>query len=845
MADSSNQVALRYPVFDLWFFTEKDDFHITYSTKTGENGVDSNFMGESVTNLVTKNAMEDDSAVFSFSLSGDVYWDRILNANDAVVLRINPDENGEDPQNPVLLVGMISEVQLESNYSDNQKSYRIIGQNFAKALINFEIGVIQEVNVNLTDIGWLPDSDGDGGIMMSKTDASDFVHDILERFKDYIKYQFAGERGITDFLDWSNLDSWKDDESLSDPTPFINFEGSLKQLIDDAAAKPFNEVFFESTEDGKCEMIMRRTPFDEEDWNNLPTYTVTSDDVISESVSINDTEAYTVYNVSADNLLDLNSLDLGVFPRYFPQMVDRYGYKKLEVSNRYLGGDQGAGDNEDNDGEDPDEDNDDDGDDTDTETQSYGSVSTYADNMKQSTFDKVYDKAMGKLKDSSKLKIRLMKAQFTGMISSIDKRITITEAQKVVDTYLKDGKVTKENFAKITGINVKNAGDGSGGSKKKKSGGQKNKKPAYNDVRSHLNNNRTSDYEQLTNSLLKEFDVDKDQANAIAHEFIDEGELTKDRFDTLMESKDTEKENASSADSKKLKEFAERLANWYIENPNFYSGDITVKGSPDFRLGGRLIVKDKQNDETWEYYIESVQNEYSYKTGYTTTIGVTRGLQNNGELRFKNLWGRSEEFKGGYLGELSMEELIEKQKESSGDDGDDDGGGGSNGDGKGWFWPYRTDKLIVTSRQGMRGGRYHHGVDVVPPGQSGGGIYAMHSGKVEISADSVPGWEVSGVMICIRNDDDDGYGGKFVQYEEFAPGSRKVSVGDHVNGGQRIGTSGKSGNSTGEHLHFSINDKGLVRANASNWDTAAKFIGIPNSPGTYSLPDDISKPGGS
>lgn len=841
MAQSNDKVALRYPEFDLWFFTEEDDFHITYNA--GDN-VSDNFMGESVINLATKNAMEDDSAVFSFTLAGDVYWDRIVNANDAVILRVNPDASSdEEPQNPVLLVGMISDIRPEANYSDNNKQYTITGQNMAKALINFEIGVIQEVNVNLTNIGWLPDSDTDeGGILMSNTNASDFVKNIMDRFDEYLKYEFAGGRHIRDFLTWENLDSWTDDEALSDPTPFINFEGSLKQLIDDAATKPFNEVFFESTPDGKCEMIMRRTPFDEEEWKNLPTYTVTSDDVISESVSINDTEAYTIYSVTADNVLDLDAIDQGVFPRYFPQLLDRYGYKKLEVSNRYLGGDQGTGDPDDeNDGED-DESDDEDSDDDDTDVQGYSYTGTSAENVKQKTFDKIYNKVVGKLKDLTKSQARMQKNRLIGTISSTDKRLTITSVEEVIDKYIRNGEVSKATFADATGITVENSDDGSGGTKKGKKSGKKNKNDPYNKVIKYLNNNRTVDYEELTNGLMKEFDMDKDQANAIAHEYIDTGDLLKGRYNTLMETGDVESEESHGADSKKLKEFTERIANWYVENPNFYAGDITVKGSPDYRLGGVLIVKDKQNDETWEYYIESVQNEYSYKTGYTTTLGVTRGLQYGGELRFKNLWGRSEEFKGGYLGELSMEDLIQKEKDSQDSDDDDDSSDGNKGDGKGWFFPYRTDKLTVTSPQGSRGGSYHHGIDVVAQGQSGGGIYAMHSGTVEVSADRVPGWEAAGVMVCIRNDDDDGHGGKFVQYEEFAPGSRRVEKGDHVNGGDRIGTSGVSGNSTGEHLHFSINDKGLVGASASNWDTAADYIDIPNRSGTFDLPENVSKP---
>lgn len=114
---------------------------------------------------------------------------------------------------------------------------------------------------------------------------------------------------------------------MIDNTPYINYEGSLKQLLDDITAKPFNELFFDATPGNKCRMIMRRTPFDKEDWENLTTYTVTSKEVISESVATNDTEAYSIFNISINNLYGTDSMMLGSKPQVFPALVNKYGYK--------------------------------------------------------------------------------------------------------------------------------------------------------------------------------------------------------------------------------------------------------------------------------------------------------------------------------------------------------------------------------------------------------------------------------------------------------------------------------------------------------------------------------------
>lgn len=238
--------------------------------------------------------------------------------------------------------------------------------------------------------------------------------------------------------------------------------------------------------------------------------------------------------------------------------------------------------------------------------------------------------------------------------------------------------------------------------------------------------------------------------------------------------------------------------------------DMNLKGLSGNSYASKYLIIQKQLDNT-----------YKPKPGKAFTDMLNKAKE-DGTKDLKNLVNK-------------LEEDNTYTEESGGDSGGDDSG-------KGWYFPYKTDVLTVTSPQGDRWGSYHHGADVVAG--SGGGIYAMHSGTVKISAESVSGWEVAGAMICIQNDKNDGYGGLFVQYEEFAPNSRRVNVGDKVKGGQRIATSGISGNSTGEHLHFSTNKKGkLVPARRGNWETALDCINLPNKAGKYKRPSGIKKPG--
>lgn len=147
---------------------------------------------------------------------------------------------------------------------------------------------------------------------------------------------------------------------------------------------------------------------------------------------------------------------------------------------------------------------------------------------------------------------------------------------------------------------------------------------------------------------------------------------------------DEDTDESEGADPDRVERFSKRLYNWYSMNPLFYSGSFVVAGHPSYRVGKRLIYHDEIKKEKWEFYIEGVQHNFSRESGYTTTINVTRGLKIGGKVkRFQPIYGPPQEFKGGYLGELTLEELNEAgeaERESPGGSGDsssDSSSGGS------------------------------------------------------------------------------------------------------------------------------------------------------------------------
>lgn len=506
MVRTLNTATLRRPKFDLRFITETSEYHIVSDSKTPDN----NYMTESVISMTTKNSMSDDSSAFSFVLAGDVQWEKILNSNDMVILKVQPNElfpgqpSREDKvKNDTLIVGLISEVRIEGNYGENSKLYRITGQSLAKAFIQFELRTIQQVSIVIDGSGWMDFGGGDSatfsGNLMGKN-VADTVNVMLDRFMEYMHYYFNRNSADNTMLQTRIervISSWENDELLTDPIAFTNYEGSFNQLLRDIVNRPFCEMFFDvySDDEGneKAKFIVRRTPFDKEDWNALPRHELHVRDVIEESVGQSDLDAYAIFNVIPENNIEA-SLSAFSKPKFHPSLVEKYGYKMLEVSHKYL----------------------------------------------------------------------------------------------------------------------------------------------------------------ATANMFDETNPDEE---VVAEE------------------------NDSAASTSLVSTYSERLYNWYAQNPNFFSGEITVIGHPDYRLGNRLFYTDEFNNDMWEYYIESVEHTFSYTDGFQTNLGVTRGLKlpspDSDGGRFDAPMGPAQDFEGGYMGEMSLAEIEAMNEAAKNADGS--GGGTSTG----------------------------------------------------------------------------------------------------------------------------------------------------------------------
>lgn len=159
---------------------------------------------------------------------------------------------------------------------------------------------------------------------------------------------------------------------------------------------------------------------------------------------------------------------------------------------------------------------------------------------------------------------------------------------------------------------------------------------------------------------------------------------------------------------------------------------------------------------------------------------------------------------GGTLGQLLVEfprsvvrSIIEKAKELV--SGLFSGGEGGTAPGRdGWANPSVGP---ITSRYGSRWGAFHAGTDIA----GGGATYAAAAGRVVRT-----GWNAlagrTGIGIVLGHG-----GGQYTYYGHNPPGGVKVSTGEQVRAGQRIGAQGATGNVTGTHLHYETHTGGLGR----------------------------------
>ncbi|QBO37000.1 M23 family metallopeptidase [Periweissella cryptocerci] len=124
----------------------------------------------------------------------------------------------------------------------------------------------------------------------------------------------------------------------------------------------------------------------------------------------------------------------------------------------------------------------------------------------------------------------------------------------------------------------------------------------------------------------------------------------------------------------------------------------------------------------------------------------------------------------------------------------------------GYIWPVKGS-MHISSGEGSRhlayaATNFHYGYDFVP-GKSKS-FYAMRGGIVIAAGahDRAHNFQMAGNVIIVKQDD-----GKYAVYSEFRNGSQTVRRGQYVAQGQKLGTMGVSGMTSGTHVHIGITNQ--------------------------------------
>lgn len=688
---------LRAPTIKIEFMTTENKFDLTYDTDSVRNSKDFAKIGageitNAIISLATQNDMSSDSGTFSLTMIGTQPWEELLNANDLIKIRINPSTPAV--QNDCIMVGLLTSVKKIGTYGENSTVYSIEGQSMAKALMQMDIGTLQEISA-LLNRGWMYSiadveqgaSGTSRGINFQGKTASDIVRSIIQYFLlDHAVYEFAkGTKSESSLKDYIAMDlTSHGDEYLTDQSDFVSYTGSLRQFISEAQAKPFNEFFQEYTKDGKCKFIMRPTPFEKKDWKKLPVIRVPSINAVEVTVSKSDDEAYSVFSCSIPSNAFGTNTTFSAQPKFDQSLIERYGYKFMEVENKYIFQ-------------------------TEAITDMAGGTSTSLDST-----------GFGSIDSADVETIRKASLAYT------DKGDTYITAENI-DKYIKKRSPSSPFIGK--GSYFITAGRESGlnpiyimahaclesawgksdmshnyfGIGAFDNNPQNGHKYGNSDMKSGLVNGakwiadnfykagQKSLYTMRHNGGKHEYATDPEWDIKIAkimagfYSFVNydfttnsttpstrdntpatepqetETEAEKKKKEEQTEKAKKEKEEAealNSTNKARLNAYSNYLFNWFADNPSFYSGSIRYVGNPDFRVGHVLQQLDSASETIWEYYIESVSHDFYYTTGYTTVVGVTRGLKATQD-RFKH-HNKGENFTGGFFGELALDDLYEQ-----------------------------------------------------------------------------------------------------------------------------------------------------------------------------------------
>lgn len=316
-------VGVGHPFCKLEFATENGDINVTQKV---QHDMNMDFDIYSVN--TTRDVGGDDCATFTIVLVYKDKWYKGINGNDFVKISL-----GRGKQEEPVLFGMVDNIQKSMNYIDLKpvRTITITGRGFNKALMQFGIGAIHEIDAQYSFTGFYL---GQDGAFFDKASPANTIGRVFEYYtKKGIDLSFANGKKWSDYINSIIIDDGSE-ISLANLQNYYSYQGGLWDYIKELRNAPFYETYWEVV-NNKPTFIARPTPFNPTHWEKLNRVEVEDIDIIDEQLGKSDLETYTVFKVNAEHFLNTFENIFGT-PIWYEPHYRKYGIRRLEINSKYI-----------------------------------------------------------------------------------------------------------------------------------------------------------------------------------------------------------------------------------------------------------------------------------------------------------------------------------------------------------------------------------------------------------------------------------------------------------------------------------------------------------------------------
>lgn len=620
----------------------------------------------------------DDCATFTMNLVYKESWYNSISGNDLVIIRL-----GDGTKEKPIFFGLVDNIYESESYPDliPTRSLTVSGRGFNKALIQFGIGAITELQLTAAQTGFFPNQ---MEVLTQNSPAK-----VIETAYNYytqkgIDINFANGESFNSLSQTIFKKNEEDKESsIGDNEFYINYQGGLWEYLKELRNAPFYEIYWEVIDD-KPTLMVRPTPFNPEEWDKLETSEVENYQVVTKSLGRSDLETYTCFIVKGEQI-NAGFAELFGKPLWYPPFYKKYGLRRLQVNSKYNYMGEVPSIQTTSDPSDTSQDI------QQTEMKDMGGqfpfplpnnthisskfgYRTHPVTGKKGSFHNGIDIPApngtpipsvgdGIVKDVGHNNIsgHWIEIQHNnGIVTRYQHCNTMPKPLKgdkvkqgqIIAEVGKTGRVTGNHLhfeVKVNGKQVDPMPYIKGGTPGKGAKGDAVEKTLISKVewdKKAIQNQQKSVV--FKSNKKSDDDILKDAEKNYAEQTIKRAVLDPTGFNTpelnLENFVEEEKDKAAKEEAEELKSVADsvvskktiNLFNWNILNNQMENGSIVLLGDVDYKIGTKLYIKETD----MEYYIENVTQTFTYNESWTTTLQLTRGFKKG--KRFDPPWNAYE-----------------------------------------------------------------------------------------------------------------------------------------------------------------------------------------------------------